>query len=383
MTSIWRLHREPASPSNGLEMEKARVLFVAGFRRPEDGAVPGGQAHFSRTLIASPLTEFTQWCLLDSTQESLPPPGVLRRTYLSFKRMARYSWQLVSFRPETVLLFSGNGLSFCEKGCMAVMASLLRKRVVFCPRSGLVVDDCRRNSIMRWAVRFVLRRCTYVVCQGGEWQDFFRRASGLALKRLPVIWNSVNAAEYAAVPELQARTPVTVLFLGWIERNKGVFDLVEAIAEIRHRFGPARVVMCGDGSDRVALEERVQRADLGSIIEFRGWVRGADKMHAISQCDLLVLPSYREGFPNVLLEAMAAGRPVLATSVGAVPELVQHRQTGMLCAPGDRKSLAESLLELCRDFELRRRLAVAGKRRITEQHDIARTWQQWWSVLRP
>lgn len=362
-------------------MCKTRVLFVGGFRNPAKGGVPGGQAYACRTLIDSPLSAQINWYLIDSSQESLPPPPLARRAWLAFRRMGRFCFRLLVFRPDTVLIFTSSGLSFCEKGVMTLLARALGRRVVLCPRSGHIMTDYEQNRFFRWLIPFVLRRTSLVVCQGHEWRKYYQRIAGLDAARLPVIHNWIRAAEYASINPLQPRVDVVVLFLGWVERNKGVYEMVEAVARFRAVLARAHFVICGAGSQLEPLRHRVAEAGLQDHFEFRGWVRGEAKMRALSECDFLVLPSHREGFPNVLLEAMAAGRPVLASAVGAVPELVVPEITGLLCRPGDSQDLGEKLVRLCGDAELRMRLGAAGRRRVMEHHDVEHIWRLWWPIL--
>lgn len=360
---------------------KPKVLFVGGFRKPVEGGVIGGQTLACQFLVESPLSANVEWSLLDSTQESLPPPPVVRRAWLAMIRLGRFLRRLMTFRPDAVLLFCGNGLSFCEKGAMAAIARLFKRRVVLCPRSGLLLSEYEQSRFMRWFIPRVLRCASSVVCQGREWQTFFERASGLPAARLPVIWNSLRARDYTGTPNLHERSRVVVLFLGWVERNKGLHELVEAVSLFRDDLSGVRFVICGEGSEMAALRHRILDAGIEAMFEFRGWVRGEAKMRALDECDLLVLPSHREGFPNVLLEAMASGRPVLASAVGAVPDLVIPERTGLLCESCNARDLGEKLVRLCHDAELRARLAVAGQQRVLEHHDIDRIWTRWWAVL--
>jgi glycosyltransferase involved in cell wall biosynthesis len=241
--------------------------------------------------------------------------------------------------------------------------------------------DFEKSPILRRVIPFVLRCASCVVCQGQHWRDYFQRIAGLSSERLPVIRNWIRARDYAAIPSLTPRTEPVVLFLGWVEKNKGVYELVEAVSRFRGELGHARFLICGSGSEVEPLRKAVALAGMADSFEFRGWVCGAEKMKALEQCDLLVLPSHREGFPNVLLEAMAAGRAVLATAVGAIPELVIPEETGLLCRPGDPHDLGSKLVQLCRDAELRLRLAHSGKRHVLEFHDIDKLWQVWRTVL--
>jgi glycosyltransferase involved in cell wall biosynthesis len=234
---------------------------------------------------------------------------------------------------------------------------------------------------MRRLIPFVLRTATLVVCQGTKWQQFFQQITGLPKWRLPVIPNAIRVQDYATVLPHRESSTVTVLFMGWIEENKGVFDLLQAFEICNRKLPFTRLVICGYGSEVRTIRALIRRYGLDSCVELRGWVTGKAKAQALSECDLLVLPSHQEGFPNVLLEAMAAGRPVLASAVGAIEELVEHGRTGLICRPRDTRDLSEKLVQLSSDPRLRMQLGKAGCELVRKNHDIDTLWLRWQQVL--
>jgi glycosyltransferase involved in cell wall biosynthesis len=362
-------------------VKKAKIIFVSGFKSAEEGGIPGGQVFASRTLVESPLSQYVEWRLIDSTQEALPVPPISRRAVRASSRLIRFLWLLVAQRPSCVMLFSGNGLSFCEKGAMVFAARIFGIKVVLCPRSGLLLSEYEEMITMRRLIPLVLRRATLVVCQGRKWQEFFQQITGLPKWRLPVIPNAIRVQDYATVLPLRGSSTVKVLFMGWIEENKGIFDLLQSFEICNRKLPFTRLVICGYGSEIGNVRAWVRRSGLDCSVEMRGWVTGKAKAQALSECDLLVLPSHQEGFPNVLLEAMAAGRPVLASAVGAIEELVEHGRTGLICRPRDTKDLSEKLIQLSSDLKLRMQLGKAGYELVRQKHDIAHLWKRWQQVL--
>ena len=153
------------------------------------------------------------------------------------------------------------------------------------------------------------------------------------------------------------------------------------MSRFRDDLPDVRLIICGNGSETGGLKDASRTAGLADIVEFRGWVTGSAKMDAIEESDILVLPSLREGFPNVLLEAMAAGRPVIASAVGAIPDLVIHGRTGLLCEAASSQSLGEQLVAVCADKDLRHRIGLEGQQRVLQYHDIDRVWEAWLSTL--
>ena len=361
--------------------KKPTVVFVGGFRRPRDGTL-GGQLYACRTLVQSPISEYVNWIELDTSMESLPPPGLIRRSYLAGRRLLRFLAILLGRRPDGVLVFCSSGLGFIEKGVMVLLSRLFSRPVVLSPRSGHILDDLERSRFMRLYVRMVLRCSHLIMCQGEGWKEVFQSVSGLPADRFRVVRNWIDTGPYAALSSDGCDGFVTVLYMGWLERKKGIYELVEAVKCFRDALQRTRFIICGRGSQTENLQREIAEQNLSSFFEFRGWVTGAKKIAALKQADIFVLPSHREGMPNALLEAMAAGRAVIATRVGGIPEVIADDRRGRLVEVGDVQGLGHALVELCEDSGLVRRLGAEGQAYVLKHHDISQMWPRVLEVVR-
>jgi glycosyltransferase involved in cell wall biosynthesis len=173
-----------------------------------------------------------------------------------------------------------------------------------------------------------------------------------------------------------------VLTLARLSYEKGVDTLIDA-ATILHEGRPqARFVVLGDGPDRSELQRRIDERRATSVVMLAGFRQ--DVWPALAASDIVCLPSKSEGMPNVLLEAMAMGRPVVATAVGGIPEAVIDGQTGLLVAPADPRGLADALRRLIDDRELARRLGEAGRATVERRflaHDVAACYGELYRTL--
>lgn len=154
----------------------------------------------------------------------------------------------------------------------------------------------------------------------------------------------------------------TILFVGRLVKSKGLLQLVEALHLLRRQGIDFQCVIVGDGPLRGQLIERVEELGLGDRVRMVGWLRplSEELRDCYKQADILCLPSYAEGLPLVLIEAMAHGVAVLATDVGGIPDLVEHEKNGLLVRPGDAQQLARELTRLLTDHDLRTRCARNG-----------------------
>jgi|SoiMethySBSTD1v2_1073268.scaffolds.fasta_scaffold42596_2 glycosyltransferase involved in cell wall biosynthesis len=151
--------------------------------------------------------------------------------------------------------------------------------------------------------------------------------------------------------------PQTVLTVARLDPQKGLHHLVAAAALVPE----ARVMVVGEGPERRALETKIAHLGLGDRVHLLGF--RSDVPDLLAGSDLFVLPSLFEGLPLSILEAMAAGKPVVATAIGGNDEAVVDGATGLLVPPGDPRALADAIRALLRDPERRRRLGEAGRRR--------------------
>ncbi|MGV9249387.1 glycosyltransferase family 4 protein [Streptomyces sp. NPDC003710] len=181
---------------------------------------------------------------------------------------------------------------------------------------------------------------------------------GLSLDQLPLVGGAVNQYDPGPVPD-----EPRVLFVGSLEQHtayKGLSELLAAAAELKEQGSPVRLEVVGDGTATGNYRRTADRLGLGGKVTFSGRLYGADLAAAYWRARVLALPTSYDSFPSVLVEAMAARRPVVTTRVGGIPSLVRHEDNGLLVAPGDRTGLRSALTRVLTDDALADRLAAAG-----------------------
>lgn len=192
--------------------------------------------------------------------------------------------------------------------------------------------------------------------------------------KIVVVHQSVDPQRYAppATPR-QHDGPLRLVTVGRLVALKGIPTLFEAVAMLRDRGIATQVRIIGDGEDGPALRETLRRRGLEGIVEMVGAV-GQDELPAhYHWADAYVMPSYIEGLPVVLMEAMATGLPAVATQISGVPELVVDSRTGLLVRPGRADLLADALERLAADPRERHRMGEAGRRAVLDDFTPATT----------
>lgn len=183
--------------------------------------------------------------------------------------------------------------------------------------------------------------------------------------------------ELDALPLAQATTGprLRLIMVGRLSAEKGIAGLLEALAAVEPEVRP-QLAIVGDGPFRTDLDRSVDQLELGNDVTFLGRLAEADTLREIAVSDVLVLPSFMEGLPIVLMEALALGKPVIATRVAGIPELVRDGETGLLFTPSDWNELAAHIRALATDDALRSSLGSNGPRRIAEEFDVRKSAAQ-------
>lgn len=173
-----------------------------------------------------------------------------------------------------------------------------------------------------------------------------------------------NALEVPAVdPQPIPFDPPRCLFIGRLVADKGLDRALTAFADLFAHFPTARLVIAGDGPERENLERQTTELRLTDSVEFLGAVPPAKVPHLINEATLVLIPSRLEGFGLVALEAAWMARPVVATRVGGLPELVVHKETGLLVESGDRAAMASAISSLLHDRERAVQMGQSGRLR--------------------
>jgi glycosyltransferase involved in cell wall biosynthesis len=195
----------------------------------------------------------------------------------------------------------------------------------------------------------------------------------------PSLWPKLRIVrcgiDLDGLPDAQpdARAPVRLICVGRLSPEKGHVGLIAAYASVARALPPSRLILVGDGPERSAIEELIERLGVGDIVELRGRLPETETLEAIAESDVLVLASFMEGLPVVLMEALAFERPVVAPRVAGVPELVEDGRHGLLFAPGDWMELAAHLRRIVGDDALRGRMGAGGRARATALCDVRRS----------
>jgi glycosyltransferase involved in cell wall biosynthesis len=285
-----------------------------------------------------------------------------------WRSLAQVRRALRSDEPMVVHIhFSARG-SAVRKVILAWLTLRAGRPLILHAHSGSFDQFYERQPIfIQGVLSSVLGRADKLVVLSSYWREFYSKRCGVDGGRIIVLHNPVALPK--TVPDRTQRRQVQLLFLGRLSEHKGAFDLLRAYLALPQPLRErTRLVFAGDGK---VEELRAAARVAGDSVEVHSWIDTQRRDALLEQSDVFVLPSYYEGVPMALLEAMAHGMPVITTKVGGIPDIVHDQVEGLLLTPGEHENLVDALTRMIEDRDTR--LAFGRNARARAEHfDIDR-----------
>ncbi len=197
----------------------------------------------------------------------------------------------------------------------------------------------RSNALIKRIVEYKLSHIDTLICLSEQWYQFFDQH--FKVKNICIVPNIID---YPNADLIQTNSKkINLLFLGYIGNKKGVFDLLEVLRSDISFYEKHIKLQIGGNGEIDKLKSIILEFDLTNIVEYIGWVSADDKCNYLNNCDVYILPSYNEGLPISILEAMSYAKPIISTNVGGIPEIIIPSKNGFLVEPGDLKSIDNSI----------------------------------------
>ena len=286
---------------------------------------------------------------------------------LSTRFFFRFWLMLLTKHIDIVHLHTGSYTSFWEKSLYVLLAKLWRKKIVMHIHGALFQTFYEQSpKFIQWLVRSILALCNAVVVLSKSWQFFFRQL--IAEKKITIVSNGIDLSQLQSIRFNKTSHP-SIVFLSEVSRRKGIYDLIEAGWRLKGSGLDFQLMIVG-GGEIDETKELVSKRQLEKYVTFHGPQHGRDKFAFLKTAWCFVLPSYAEGFPLAIIEAMAFGLPVISTNVGGIPDMLKHGEHGFLCTPGDVDELAKFLKTILTDPSLRTKMGKMNRRLALDSYDI-------------
>ena len=278
--------------------------------------------------------------------------------------VGRWLWQ-----PDVVHINVSSRLSTYRKLVICLWAKLLGYRVVLhLHGSGYDGFFARQSGLVRRAITYGFSRADALVVLGEGWRRFAEAELGVAAQRVVRLSNA-TPGPVGGLNEVRKSDGLRVLFLGRVGPRKGTDVLLHAVRQAASEGGDIHLDIAGDG-DLNALDMQISSLGLSSRVTVHGWVTSERAFALLGGTDVLVLPSLAENQPMSIIEAFSFGHPVIATGVGAIPEMIDDGRNGWIVEVGDSTAIAKILLQLSADRKVLVEAGAAARRRWEEDYDI-------------
>jgi len=345
-----------------------RVALVLG---PSREAVSGVSTHVNM-LLGSPLQASYELEHFAVGSEGRGESTLQRAARLAISPLA-LAWTILRRDARVVHLNTSlNAKAYWRDLAYMLVAKACGARVLLQKHGGSLAQLCGRNGLLAAFVRGTLNLPDALVVLSradlAEYQRF------VAQPKLVLAPNGIDCGPFRRYnrPPADPRAPLRLLYLGRLGPGKGLAEILDALAHLRESGERAQLVIAGSGPEEARLRLRVRELALEGSVTFAGAAFGEDKAKLLSVSDVLLLPSYSEGLPYALLEAMAAGVVPVATRVGGIPDVVEAGTHGLFVPVGDARAIAAAIIELSRDRAWLARMSAACRSRVASAYSTER-----------
>lgn len=246
--------------------------------------------------------------------------------------------------------------SFWRKRILINIAAFFKKKIVYHIHGAEFHLFYEQN---KKEVTNVLKKVDAVITLSDSWKDFFNK---IGINNTYVIPNITPKTE--PILRSDSTKTIKITFIGTICQRKGAYDIVEMVKEYQESLkNKVKISLYGNGEIN-SIELLIKQYNLTNIIECPGAVNFTEICEILRDCDIFILPSYNEGLPIAILEAMSYSLPVISTPIGGIPEVLKDGENGFLITPGDKKALYNTIIKLATDKEQRMSMGELSYRKV-------------------
>ncbi len=268
---------------------------------------------------------------------------------LAIYAIIKMFYYFLFFKVRVVHIHTASYHSFFRDSVYILIAKICNKKVVIHIHGGKFEQFYYKYPHY---CNYICRKADSIVCVSKCFADIFRRLQ--LNEKICVIYNASEKPLYQKIKSHEK--VINILFLGAIDDNKGIFDVLECLFEYKSYFQNKILLNIGGVGDDIRLKEMIKKYELQDIVLYHGWINYEKKNQLFAVTDIYIQPSYFESLGIAIIEAMNYAIPVIASNTGGIPELISTGDNGILIEPGDRSQLFYALCRLIEDSDLREQM---------------------------
>ena len=331
-----------------------KVLMIG----PDIDRVPGGMATVVKNCMNSELADTVKLKYISSNIED----NIVNKLLWNIRGLFKYLVNINKY--DIVHIHMAERGSFYRKSIYIIIAKLLKKKSIV-HFHGAEFDEfynLESNKIQRKYIRYILDKSNLIIALGSSWREKIKKYTNTEIVVLS------NAVEVPSNNFYNLNNKDIVL-LGRLEQRKGTFDLLDIADNILCADLSFNLVLAGDGNLNV-VKEKIEKLKLKNNIKLLGWINKEQREELLKNTAIFVLPSYNEGMPMAVLEAMSYGIPLVVSDVGDIPYVVKDYENGYLIKAGDKKQLEDRILKLLKSEELRSKISVNNYKKVKKHFNL-------------
>ena len=338
-------------------------LLIIGAFPPKNKKIYGGVLKSCQILMDSVLPEEFNIITLDSTQKSNPPPHFSVRAFYSFVRMLSLLKILLVDRPKVTLIFTSDGFSAIEKGVHILICKIFNSKTLIFPRAGNLINQVSKSNLFLKCIKYLFNKSDIFLCQGPKWESFASNKLQINVLKIKTVgnWTATDSLLNIGSNKYYEKNRVNFIFVGWLEEHKGIFELLNAAALLTKKNIKFNLTFVGGGSAEFLAKKFVEKHKMNNNIFFVGWKTTYELNIILESNDVFVLPSWNEGMPNSMIEAMAAGLAVIVTSVGVISDFLDNNEHAIIIPPKDTKAIENAMIKIINNYDFRIKLSKNGQ----------------------
>ena len=336
-------------------------ILVVG---PDIHKVPGGMSAVINSQLEASLNSEIDMKYISSNIED----KFCKKVYWMVKGILKY----ISILPryDIVHIHVAERGSFYRKSLYLLISKVFKKKSIL-HFHGAEFDEFywkECNQVQKKYINYILKKTTLILALGVKWKKNIEKYTTTPVE---ILTNSISIPNKINYNE----NSTSILLLGRLEKRKGVFDLLSIIDDVIDRVPQCILYLAGDGNlDKVKSEIRKRKNK--NNIKLLGWINKEQKESILKETGIFVLPSYNEGMPIAILEAMSYGLPIVSTNVGDIESVVKDKKNGFIISPGDKEALKESVIELLLNKNMRIKMSKINYDEVYKKYNLEKNTEK-------
>tara|TARA_Y100000768_G_scaffold388196_1_gene382720 strand:+ start:1933 stop:2982 length:1050 start_codon:yes stop_codon:yes gene_type:complete len=281
----------------------------------------------------------------------------IKSALITLKFMIIYPYYLFKYKPQVVHICGASFFVFWESTYYIFVAKIFRMKTFLHFLGAFDLFYNQSSTIGKFMIRYVLKKVDTIGVLSYKIKNIILEL--IVHNRVKYLPSTVQFSKHQSKDKFDWADDdiFRILFVGGSDPvRKGLFDIVNSIPIVAEECKNINVILAG-GDNINKVRSIVEEKHLSEYVNYWGWIEDKEKIKLYNSCDILLLPSYNEGLPYVIIESLASGLPIIASNVGGIPEAVENGKNGFIVNPGDINAIAHNIVLLCKSLKIRNKMS--------------------------